>query len=117
MASYLAWAINIAVIVAGAVIYFTVLRPRVLQTSFVLGLAPTFGRWKTVALAYAVAAIQLLAALDESTLQSWGSVPWEKFFDKEIADKISLALVLLIPLTHTWSVLSAAKAQPVHSEE
>ena len=76
--------------------------------------------WKTTILAVIAFIVHLpgliaslLGYLDEDLLRAWQSLPWTNVVDAKIANWITLAIAVLIPLTHSIGVNKAAKTVPV----
>ena len=76
--------------------------------------------WKSSVLAWIAAAAQaiafiphLLSYVNEDLLKQWQSLPWTTVFDAKIANMITFACALIIPVTHAAGLAKAAATVPV----
>lgn len=68
--------------------------------------------WKTVILGWIAAATQAVAFFLSSDLSPWKDLPWTLVFEQRIANYITFACAMLVPLTHTMGLSRAARAAP-----
>ena len=69
--------------------------------------------WKTIVLAWLAGLVQAISAFLASDLSPWQNMPWEKVLDEKVANWITFAIAMLIPLTHAAGMKVAAQQTPV----
>lgn len=110
-------------------VYATVVKPKLDEAAQVLDKAYTliglegwhwlWGKvsgWKTIILSVISGGMQLIQLIPAETLTDMQQFPWGSMFEPIVANRISLVCAILIPVTHAYGVLNAAKTPPVISD-
>lgn len=69
--------------------------------------------WKTVILAWIAGLSQVFSFLTTDVIQGWQQLPWANVFDAKVANWITIACALLIPVVHAQGIKKAALAPPI----
>jgi hypothetical protein len=67
---------------------------------------------QTIILAAIAAGVQALEALPPEVTSTWKDLPWASYVDARVANWITLACTVLIPLVHARGLARAAVALP-----
>jgi|WetSurMetagenome_2_1015567.scaffolds.fasta_scaffold01778_2 hypothetical protein len=80
--------------------------------------------WKSSVLAWIAAAAQaiafvphLLGYVNEDLLKQWQALPWITVFDAKVANFVTFACAMLIPITHAAGLAKAAATPPVNPSQ
>ena len=118
----------LVIVGAGFLLYKFVLAPKIADARKTLGVdvstagaASKINNWlvgRKVVLLSAVGGLAQLPGLiapyvNEATIHEWQSLPWASLLDQATANKISLACTFLVPIVHAFSLVNAAKTDPV----
>ena len=123
----------LVVVVAAITLYVWFINLKMTQTAIVTGKADVvtastgFAKfwailegWKTIVVSAIAGVAQFLAALphllaylDEDLLKQWQALPWATVVDAKVANLITFACALIIPVTHAAGLAKAAATVPV----
>jgi hypothetical protein len=122
----------LAIVIAAITLYVWFINLKMMQTAIVTGKADVVAAktgfakfwailqgWKTHILAAIVGGVQLVASiphilayLDEDLLKQWQALPWATVVDAKVANLITFACALIIPVTHAAGLAKAAATAP-----